>query len=67
MYHDEGLIPFKMLSGNKGVNYTGGLDIIRTSPAHGTAFDVAGKGVADIESTVAAIQLAVKLNKAKLK
>ena len=67
IYHDEGLIPFKMLSKNKGVNYTGGLDIIRTSPAHGTAFDVAGKGVADIESTVAAIKLAVKLNKAKLK
>lgn len=44
MYHDQGLIPFKMLAFEQGVNYTGGLPIVRTSPDHGTAFDIAGKG-----------------------
>ena len=55
MYHDQGLIPFKILSQNTGVNYTGGLDIIRTSPAHGTAMDIAGKGIASPESFKQAI------------
>ncbi|MGV8018630.1 MAG: 4-hydroxythreonine-4-phosphate dehydrogenase PdxA [Ignavibacteria bacterium] len=60
-YHDQVLIPFKMLSGKNGVNYTAGLPIIRTSPSHGTAFDIAGKGIADTGSAVAAVKLAGKL------
>jgi len=67
LYHDQGLIPFKIISGNKGVNYTGGLNIIRTSPDHGTAFDIAGRGIADIESTVNAIGFADKLIRGKNK
>ena len=67
MYHDQGLIPFKMLAGKKGVNFTGGINIIRTSPSHGTAYDIAGKGFADINSSLEAIKLAnnlaVKLKK----
>ena len=47
LYHDQGLIPFKSLSLGEGVNYTAGLDIVRTSPDHGVAFDIAGKGIAD--------------------
>ena len=47
MYHDQGLIPFKSLATGEGVNYTAGLNAIRTSPDHGTAFDIAGKGIAD--------------------
>lgn len=55
MYHDQGLIPFKSLAIGEGVNYTAGLPIVRTSPDHGTAFDIAGKGVADESSFLAAI------------
>jgi 4-hydroxythreonine-4-phosphate dehydrogenase len=47
LYHDQGLIPFKSLSLGEGVNYTAGLEAVRTSPDHGTAFDIAGKGIAD--------------------
>jgi 4-hydroxythreonine-4-phosphate dehydrogenase len=47
MYHDQGLIPFKTIAGGEGVNYTAGLPAIRTSPDHGTAFDIAGKNQAD--------------------
>ena len=65
MYHDQGLIPFKMLSSGNGVNYTGGLKFIRTSPDHGTAFDITGKGIANVDSTLAAIKLAYKLVKKK--
>jgi len=54
MYHDQGLIPFKSLAIGDGVNYTAGLPIVRTSPDHGTAFDIAGKGIADASSFVAA-------------
>lgn len=54
MYHDQGLIPFKSLSIGEGVNYTAGLSIVRTSPDHGTAFDIAGKGIADNTSFIAA-------------
>lgn len=61
MYHDQGLIPFKMISFDKGVNFTAGLNIIRTSPDHGTAFDIAGMGIANTESTKQAILLAEKL------
>jgi len=60
MYHDQGLIPFKMVSFNDGVNITLGLPIIRTSPDHGTAFDVAWKGVADPSSMIAAIKVAAQ-------
>jgi 4-hydroxythreonine-4-phosphate dehydrogenase len=54
MYHDQGLIPFKSLAIGEGVNYTAGLPIVRTSPDHGTAFDIAGKGIADASSFVSA-------------
>ena len=54
MYHDQGLIPFKSLAIGEGVNYTAGLPVVRTSPDHGTAFDIAGKGIADESSFVAA-------------
>ncbi|MEO5985137.1 MAG: 4-hydroxythreonine-4-phosphate dehydrogenase PdxA [Ferruginibacter sp.] len=47
LYHDQGLIPFKSLSLGEGVNFTAGLDVVRTSPDHGVAFDIAGKGIAD--------------------
>ena len=50
IYHDQGLIPFKTLTFGEGVNYTAGLSRIRTSPDHGTAFEIAGKGLAQIES-----------------
>jgi 4-hydroxythreonine-4-phosphate dehydrogenase len=55
MYHDQGLIPFKSLSFGSGVNYTAGLPVIRTSPDHGTAYPIAGKGVADESSFRAAL------------
>ncbi len=54
MYHDQGLIPFKSLAIGEGVNYTAGLPVIRTSPDHGTAFDIAGKGIADASSFIVA-------------
>ena len=63
MYHDQGLIPLKMKTFGKGVNYTAGLPFIRTSPDHGTAFDIAGKGMADSSSMEEAIKLAVELAK----
>jgi 4-hydroxythreonine-4-phosphate dehydrogenase len=59
MYHDQGLIPLKMSSFGKGVNVSLGLPIVRTSPDHGTAFELAGKGKADPGSTIEAIKLAV--------
>jgi len=55
-YHDQGLIPIKTLAGNKTVNMTIGLDIIRTSPGHGTAFDIAGKNIADETGMIEAIK-----------
>ena len=61
MYHDQGLIPLKLLSGGAAVNWTVGLPIVRTSPDHGTAFDIAGKGVADPSSMCSAIHLAIRL------
>jgi 4-hydroxythreonine-4-phosphate dehydrogenase len=60
-YHDQGLIPFKTLSFGNGVNYTAGLNKIRTSPDHGTAYDIAGKGVADFNSFKEAIYLAIDI------
>lgn len=61
MYHDQGLIPFKTLSFGGGVNFTAGLPIIRTSPDHGTAFDIAGKNKADPSSFKEALLLAVEM------
>lgn len=61
MYHDQGLIPFKTLSFGAGVNFTAGLPIIRTSPDHGTAFDIAGKNLAEPSSFTQAFNLAVNL------
>ncbi|MBN2008643.1 4-hydroxythreonine-4-phosphate dehydrogenase PdxA [candidate division KSB1 bacterium] len=61
MYHDQGLIPFKMKAFGKGVNFTAGLPAIRTSPDHGTAFNIAGKNTADEHSMMEAITLAVEL------
>lgn len=55
MYHDQGLIPFKTIAGGEGVNYTAGLPAVRTSPDHGTAFDIAGKDKADNTSFLTAI------------
>lgn len=63
MYHDQGLTPFKTLSFSDGVNYTGGLDIIRTSPVHGTAYEIAGKGIANEQSFREAIFLACNIHK----
>lgn len=60
MYHDQGLIPFKMIHFSDGVNTTLGLPIIRTSVDHGTAYDIAGKGIADPESLKEAIRLAAR-------
>ena len=61
MYHDQGLAPFKALAQGAGVNVTLGLPITRTSPDHGTAFDVAGRGVADPSSMVAAVRMAAAM------
>ncbi len=60
-YHDQGLIPVKLVAFGKAVNVTLGLPIIRTSVDHGTAFDIAGKGVADAESLISAVLLAARL------
>ena len=64
-YHDQGLIPVKLLSFGKAVNVTLGLPIVRTSVDHGTAFDIAGKGRADPSSMIAAVQLAAQLATAR--
>ena len=61
MYHDQGLAPFKTLAQENGVNYTAGLPIVRTSPDHGTAYDIAGKGVADAQSFREAIYTAIDI------
>ena len=60
-YHDQGLIPFKTLSFGNGVNYTAGLNKIRTSPDHGTAYDIAGKGIANHNSFKEAVFLAIDI------
>jgi 4-hydroxythreonine-4-phosphate dehydrogenase len=61
MYHDQGLIPFKSLALGEGTNFTAGLQIIRTSPDHGTAFDIAGKNKADESSFRAAVFAAIEI------
>ncbi|HNW97090.1 MAG TPA: 4-hydroxythreonine-4-phosphate dehydrogenase PdxA [Bacteroidales bacterium] len=61
MYHDQGLIPFKTLTFDSGVNYTAGLPIVRTSPAHGTAYELAGKNIASADSFREALYLAIDI------
>lgn len=63
MYHDQGLIPFKGISFGEGVNYSAGLPIVRTSPDHGTGFDIAGKGIADESSFRQALYMAIEISK----
>ena len=64
-YHDQGLIPFKTINFGKGVNVSAGLPIIRTSPDHGTAYDIAGKGLADPTSFINAIEIASNIYSAR--
>ncbi len=66
MYHDQGLIAFKAMSFNDGVNFTSGLPIIRTSPVHGTAFEIAGQNIASPDSFRNAIYLAIDIFKSRL-
>jgi 4-hydroxythreonine-4-phosphate dehydrogenase len=61
MYHDQGLIPVKYLGVERGVNVTLGLPLVRTSPDHGTAFDIAGQGRADASSLIEAIRMGKSL------
>jgi 4-hydroxythreonine-4-phosphate dehydrogenase len=65
MYHDQGLPPLKMVAFESGVNWTLGLPFVRTSPDHGTAYDIAGRGVADPSSMIAAIRLAKQIHAAR--
>jgi 4-hydroxy-L-threonine phosphate dehydrogenase PdxA len=65
MYHDQGLAPLKMVAFEQGVNWTLGLPFIRTSPDHGTAYDITGQGKANPSSMVAAIRLAKLLAKSR--
>ena len=67
LYHDQGLIPVKLMAFDRAVNTTIGLPFIRTSPDHGTAFDIAGKGIADAKSMEAAIALAVDIIHCRIK
>lgn len=62
MYHDQGLIPFKTIAFDLGVNYTAGLPIVRTSPDHGTAYEIAGKGIANENSFREAVYLAINIS-----
>ena len=62
-YHDQGLIPFKTLTFGKGVNFTAGLDIVRTSPDHGTAYDISGKNIANYDSFKSAILTSIEIVK----
>ena len=67
MYHDQGLIPFKLLASESGVNFTAGLPFVRTSPDHGTAYDIAGQGVADGQSMREAIYTAIDIYRNRLR
>lgn len=66
MYHDQGLAPFKALAMDDGVNYTAGLPVVRTSPAHGTAYDIAGQNIASEESFRQALYLAIDIYRNRL-
>ena len=61
MYHDQGLIPFKALAFDRGVNFTAGLPVVRTSPDHGTGFDLAGRNSASAQSMLSAIYMAIDI------
>ena len=63
MYHDQGLIPFKTLAFNDGVNFTAGLSVVRTSPDHGTAYDIAGKNIASEQSFKSSLYMAIDIYK----
>ncbi|WP_138992320.1 4-hydroxythreonine-4-phosphate dehydrogenase PdxA [Larkinella sp. C7] len=63
MYHDQGLIPFKTIAFDEGVNFTAGMPVVRTSPDHGTAYDIAGKNLADETSMIQAIYVACDVSK----
>jgi len=63
MYHDQGLIPMKVIALNYSVNTTIGLPFVRTSPDHGTGFDIAGKGIAQSQSMIEAIKAAIEMTK----
>ena len=65
-FHDQGLIPFKTITFGKGVNYTAGLSHVRTSPDHGTGFDIAGQGIASPSSFIAAIHCAADIYRNRL-
>ncbi|MCK4886458.1 MAG: 4-hydroxythreonine-4-phosphate dehydrogenase PdxA, partial [Planctomycetes bacterium] len=65
MYHDQGMIPIKLLAPKKAVNVTLGIPIIRTSPAHGTAFEIAGKNIANPASMKSAIITAIQMANTK--
>jgi 4-hydroxythreonine-4-phosphate dehydrogenase len=67
MYHDQGLAPFKTIAMDLGVNYTAGLPVIRTSPAHGTAYDIAGKNMASEESFLQALYMAIDVYRARIR
>ncbi|MEI7675836.1 MAG: 4-hydroxythreonine-4-phosphate dehydrogenase PdxA [Bacteroidales bacterium] len=67
MYHDQGLAPFKTIAMDLGVNYTAGLPVIRTSPAHGTAYDIAGKNIASEESFLQALYMAIDVSRARIR
>ena len=66
MYHDQGLIPFKTLSFSKGVNFTGGLNVIRTSPVHGVAYDIVKENTANEESFKQAVITSYKIMQSRL-
>ena len=66
LYHDQGLIPVKLMAFDRAVNTTVGLPFVRTSPDHGTAFDIAGRGIADPTSMISAIELATQIDKQRL-
>ena len=66
MYHDQGLIPFKTISMGSGVNFTAGLPVVRTSPAHGTAYDIAGKDIASETSFREALYMAVDIHRNRM-
>lgn len=65
MYHDQGLIPAKMLSNGSGINFTAGLSFVRTSPDHGTAMDIAGEGIANESSLRSALYHAIEISRAR--
>ena len=66
MYHDQGQIAIKLMGFSKGVTVQGGLPVPITTPAHGTAYDIAGQGVADVNATLNAFRIACRMGRARL-